>query len=195
MKRTAGKSQSQELAKMAENMHLTPQELQQVLKERLEAMDPATEKAEYVDWLLSSSSDKGADVASNGATKQKPTTLTSSNGTSKPASKTSNAQVFHSNVLFSERTDLHPNSKRAITEVMQLTSMTEIQEKTFAAASSGRDVLGRARTGTGCVNTIYPDESCLPAGHPNADYKSNSLPSLGAPLPFQENACLPSSRY
>lgn len=32
---------------------------------------------------------------------------------------------------------------------MQITTMTEIQHKTFEAASSGRDVLGRARTGTG----------------------------------------------
>jgi len=53
------------------------------------------------------------------------------------------------NVEFSERTDLHPLSKRAIIEVMGLKSMTEIQAKTFAAASTGNDVLGRARTGTG----------------------------------------------
>jgi replicative superfamily II helicase len=52
-------------------------------------------------------------------------------------------------VHFAEQTDLHPNSKRALKEVMGLTSMTEIQQKTFHAASSGRDVLGRARTGTG----------------------------------------------
>ena len=32
---------------------------------------------------------------------------------------------------------------------MGLTEFTEIQDKTFAVASSGRDVLGRARTGTG----------------------------------------------
>ena len=54
-----------------------------------------------------------------------------------------------SNVEFATREDLHPSSKRALTEVMGLKTMTEIQSKTYAAALSGRDVLGRARTGTG----------------------------------------------
>ena len=53
------------------------------------------------------------------------------------------------NVEFAERKDLHPSSKRALTEVMGLRTMTEIQSRTYAAALSGRDVLGRARTGTG----------------------------------------------
>eukprot|EP00586_Coscinodiscus_wailesii_P020145 CAMPEP_0172496766 /NCGR_PEP_ID=MMETSP1066-20121228/92627_1 /TAXON_ID=671091 /ORGANISM="Coscinodiscus wailesii, Strain CCMP2513" /LENGTH=693 /DNA_ID=CAMNT_0013269221 /DNA_START=388 /DNA_END=2469 /DNA_ORIENTATION=- len=50
---------------------------------------------------------------------------------------------------FATRTDLHPASKRAVTEILGHDSMTEIQSGTFAAASAGRDVLGRARTGTG----------------------------------------------
>jgi ATP-dependent RNA helicase MSS116 len=54
-----------------------------------------------------------------------------------------------SNIKFSERTDLHPATKRAITEVMGLQSMTQIQAKTYAAALAGDSVLGRARTGTG----------------------------------------------
>jgi len=53
------------------------------------------------------------------------------------------------NVKFAERNDLHPSSKRALTEIMGLKTMTEIQAKTYAAAASGSDVLGRARTGTG----------------------------------------------
>ena len=53
------------------------------------------------------------------------------------------------NVKFNERDDLHPSSKRALIDVMGLSTMTEIQAKTYAAALSGRDVLGRARTGTG----------------------------------------------
>lgn len=44
---------------------------------------------------------------------------------------------------------LHPASKRAIVKDLGLITMTEIQAKTFDAASSGKDVLGRARTGTG----------------------------------------------
>ena len=53
------------------------------------------------------------------------------------------------NIKFNERDDLHPSSKRALIDVMGLSTMTEIQAKTYAAALSGRDVLGRARTGTG----------------------------------------------
>uniref|UniRef100_A0A7S4JCQ7 ATP-dependent RNA helicase n=1 Tax=Odontella aurita TaxID=265563 RepID=A0A7S4JCQ7_9STRA len=54
-----------------------------------------------------------------------------------------------SNVDFSSRVDIHHSSKRALTEIMGFTSMTEIQARTYAAALSGKDVLGRARTGTG----------------------------------------------
>jgi ATP-dependent RNA helicase MSS116 len=54
-----------------------------------------------------------------------------------------------SNVNFSDRSDISPPTKRAITEVMGLQTMTEIQAKTYAAALAGECVLGRARTGTG----------------------------------------------
>lgn len=50
---------------------------------------------------------------------------------------------------FSECKDLHPNSKRALVEDMGLLTMTEVQAKTFAAALAGKDILARARTGTG----------------------------------------------
>lgn len=52
-------------------------------------------------------------------------------------------------VSFQDLPSLHPDSKRAVTQKLGLTTMTEIQAKTFGAAASGRDVLGRARTGTG----------------------------------------------
>ena len=44
--------------------------------------------------------------------------------------------------------DLHPDSLRAVTK-QGLMTMTEIQEKTFEPIVQGKDVLGRARTGTG----------------------------------------------
>jgi len=50
---------------------------------------------------------------------------------------------------FSECKELHPSSKRALVEDMGLQTMTEVQAKTFAAALAGKDVLARARTGTG----------------------------------------------
>ncbi len=53
------------------------------------------------------------------------------------------------NVEFASRMDLHPSTRRALAETMGLSRMTEIQAKTYDAAYSGWDVLGRARTGTG----------------------------------------------
>ena len=49
---------------------------------------------------------------------------------------------------FEEITELHPVLKRNL-NVLKLERMTEIQCKTWEAASTGEDVLGRARTGTG----------------------------------------------
>ncbi|GKY94805.1 hypothetical protein MPSEU_000445700 [Mayamaea pseudoterrestris] len=49
---------------------------------------------------------------------------------------------------FANVAGLHPNLKSAL-EKMELVTMTEIQAKTFEAASANQDVLGRARTGTG----------------------------------------------
>ena len=54
-----------------------------------------------------------------------------------------------SNLKFKDIVGLNPLTKRALTETLKLTSMTEIQAKTFEIASQGTDVLGRARTGTG----------------------------------------------
>ena len=54
-----------------------------------------------------------------------------------------------SNQSFLDRPDISPNTKRAITEVLGLKQMTEIQAKAYAATLGGRSVLGRARTGTG----------------------------------------------
>uniref|UniRef100_A0A7S1Z3X6 ATP-dependent RNA helicase n=1 Tax=Ditylum brightwellii TaxID=49249 RepID=A0A7S1Z3X6_9STRA len=50
---------------------------------------------------------------------------------------------------FDSLPNLHPLSAKAISHTLKLSTMTEIQHKTFHAASSGLDVLGRARTGTG----------------------------------------------
>jgi ATP-dependent RNA helicase MSS116 len=49
---------------------------------------------------------------------------------------------------FADVSGLHPSLKSALAE-MELITMTEIQAKTYEAASKGQDVLGRARTGTG----------------------------------------------
>ena len=51
--------------------------------------------------------------------------------------------------LFTSLETIHPASAHAITQKLKLERMTEIQYKTFDAASTGSDVLARARTGTG----------------------------------------------
>lgn len=44
---------------------------------------------------------------------------------------------------------LHPDTKRALVEVLRLERMTRIQEQTFNLIRSGGDVLARSKTGTG----------------------------------------------
>lgn len=52
-------------------------------------------------------------------------------------------------VTFSDRTDMAPATKRAITEVLGLQRMTQVQAETYAPILQGQNVLARARTGTG----------------------------------------------
>lgn len=54
-----------------------------------------------------------------------------------------------SDVRFSERSDIHPATKRAVQEILNHQQMTDIQAKAFSAALQGRSILGRSRTGTG----------------------------------------------
>ena len=59
---------------------------------------------------------------------------------------------------FDDLPGLHPILKQNL-QTMQLKTMTEIQAKTWEAASQGQDVLGRARTGTGKVRVIVYKQS------------------------------------
>jgi len=83
-------------------------------------------------------------------------------------------------------TSVHRDTKRALTGVMKLKRLTEIQQKTFAACGlvqlptgdtsgrAGKDVLGRARTGTGkTVAFLVP---AIQTVLDNA--RSNSAPSV-----------------
>lgn len=69
---------------------------------------------------------------------------------------------------FSELSNLHTNTKRAIAD-LQLEKMTEIQSKTFEAASNGQDVLGRARTGTGKTLAFLLPTIEMLARNPDSD--------------------------
>jgi len=56
---------------------------------------------------------------------------------------------------FNDIPGLHPTLVKNL-QASNFTHMTEIQSKTWEAASNGQDVLGRARTGTGKVcDTSY----------------------------------------
>lgn len=52
-------------------------------------------------------------------------------------------------VKFVDRNDMHPATKRAVLEVLQLQDMTQIQAETYSIALQGTSIIGRARTGTG----------------------------------------------
>jgi len=156
-KRIKGLDASEEFHKLANKMEKSPEELRTALTKRLSSSSSMTSQEEYVDWLLSS---VATDVlpqkenkktkpahASNTPNKNPQTDLTNT------AVKTPTAngkQTFRTDVRFDDesKVDMHWNSRKAVAE-MGLTHMTEIQSKTFAAASAGNDVLGRARTGTG----------------------------------------------
>ena len=163
------KTREEELASLAQRLEITPTKVRELLfsqRQKLKENDP---KARRIDWLLDGAKDvvekrKRQNTATLGggaakrdsppaavvkntkqpaATKKTPTTKTSSSTT-----KNNDASLL-SNISFAQRTDLHPATKRALTETLGLTTMTDIQAKTYAAALSGKDVLGRARTGTG----------------------------------------------
>ena len=50
---------------------------------------------------------------------------------------------------FGERKDLHPSTRRALTETMGLREMTQVQAKTYVPILEGYSVVAKARTGTG----------------------------------------------
>lgn len=176
---TNGKDREEELARLAKTISVTPFKLNELLVKQRSTMKPQNAKAQYIDWLLANEGSRGANGDLNKAladawaiaeptgenrnvTKRKSTRVRPN----KPMAVTIQAEAriqdakrrqaealkdptLLTNVHFAERKDLHPDSKRALIQVMGLTSMTEVQAKTYVAASSGRDVLGRARTGTG----------------------------------------------
>lgn len=52
-------------------------------------------------------------------------------------------------ISFSERPDIHPSVKRALTEGMGLQAMTQVQAKTYGPAILGQSICASSRTGTG----------------------------------------------
>lgn len=72
------------------------------------------------------------------------------------------------NIEFSNQTLISPPIRRALTEVLGVKQMTEIQAKSFSAALNGENVLGHARTGTGkTLAFLLPSIERLLAGDLN----------------------------
>jgi hypothetical protein len=79
------------------------------------------------------------------------TTTTNEDGTTTTTTHHQNSVEFdyaEDAPTFDSLTDLHPDLKEALRRA-KLTKMTQVQHKTWEAASRGSDVLARARTGTG----------------------------------------------
>lgn len=73
--------------------------------------------------------------------------------------------------LFEDLEDLHPITKAAL-QAQGITTMTEIQAKTWKAAITGRDVLGRSRTGSGkTLAFILPSLERILRNHSSNDNK------------------------
>ena len=147
--RARGKDRVKELAVLAKNLQQSPEQLTITLTKQRQNMDDSSPKSIYIDWLLGRR--KSLDDASPPPSKQQKekSPAASSTKAKKEKSAKGERQTFLTDESFAARRDLHPASKRALTEVLGVTSMTEIQSKTFEAAASGKDILGRARTGTG----------------------------------------------
>ena len=158
-----------ELSEIAMATGETPQRVLELLAGRRQRLlsssskkvgrDEVARMVHHIDWLLGSvTSNVGVEKKSSNGIKlvtpsSQPIAAMKTKGASSPTIVSSGKSVDEdanllSNVEFATRSDLHPATKRALIE-MGLSRMTEIQSKTFDAAFSGSDVLGRARTGTG----------------------------------------------
>eukprot|EP00568_Trieres_chinensis_P012978 CAMPEP_0183298272 /NCGR_PEP_ID=MMETSP0160_2-20130417/5342_1 /TAXON_ID=2839 ORGANISM="Odontella Sinensis, Strain Grunow 1884" /NCGR_SAMPLE_ID=MMETSP0160_2 /ASSEMBLY_ACC=CAM_ASM_000250 /LENGTH=737 /DNA_ID=CAMNT_0025460279 /DNA_START=1 /DNA_END=2214 /DNA_ORIENTATION=+ len=155
-----GKDREKELARLAKNLNVNDETLKEVLKKKSLELDANSDKARYVKWLLSGDTEQKSP-------RMRKVTKTRQNTSGGRQNKMAEGQIETRRVAtterrdkaldemnlltdshFAQRKDLHPASKRAL-DRMGMERMTEIQAKTFAAAAIGRDVLGRARTGTG----------------------------------------------
>lgn len=158
------KTRHDELVRLSQRLDIPPSKVRDLLlkqRQKLKGSDEA--KVRHIDWLLNDATSNDQEVVPIRARKKQSTSTTKKKRSPKKVlakleevspkkkrtkSKNNDASP-PSNIEFAQRTDLHPATKRAITEVLGLTTMTEIQSRTYDAALTGKDVLGRARTGTG----------------------------------------------
>ena len=142
----AERNREEELAKLATNLKVSPAKVTELLIGQRRKLSGSEPKAIHIDWLLNVNSERESSIPvakkKTAVSKKKTAAVTK-----KKKVPTNKDASLLSNIEFAQRTDLHPATKRALIETLGLVSMTEIQSKTFDAALSGKDVLGRARTG------------------------------------------------
>ena len=147
--------------KLADGLGVSEAKVQELLLGQRQKLKGTEAKAKHIDWLLNvevqidkstpvkKKKNKGIKSVVMGSTTKISNSSLSRSTTAKKSKHQSKDESLLSDVEFAKRDDLHPATKRALIETLGLTSMTEIQSKTYDAALSGKDVLGRARTGTG----------------------------------------------
>ena len=170
-KPSSSKNREEEIATLAQRLEVSPTKVRELLlSQRQKLKDENDPKARRIDWLLDGATNSVIDVKKQQQKKKQqqqlkpkstPVAAAAVKKTKQPAATTqankevptntkkNNDATLLSNISFASRTDLHPSTKRALLETLGLTTMTDIQAKTYDVALSGKDVLGRARTGTG----------------------------------------------
>eukprot|EP00571_Detonula_confervacea_P012830 CAMPEP_0172300926 /NCGR_PEP_ID=MMETSP1058-20130122/2922_1 /TAXON_ID=83371 /ORGANISM="Detonula confervacea, Strain CCMP 353" /LENGTH=676 /DNA_ID=CAMNT_0013010875 /DNA_START=1 /DNA_END=2031 /DNA_ORIENTATION=- len=145
------KNREAELAKLADGLNVSPSKVRELLMGQRQKLTDTEAKAIHIDWLLNGDQNESkGNNESNGKKESKPAKpIRKVTKPSPVKSSGSKDSTLLTDIEFAKRSDLHSATKRALAEVLGLTSMTEIQAKTYDAALSGKDVLGRARTGTG----------------------------------------------
>jgi ATP-dependent RNA helicase MSS116 len=159
------RSSATELHKISNELGVSPEKVRELLIGQRRKLIGTEAKAKHIDWLLDGTQDHSKHLfvrnqnigkselrtlkPVNNVKKLKNQVRSLSNSSRIGISANNKDPTLLTNVEFAQRSDLHPATKRALSETLGLTSMTEIQAKTYAAALSGKDVLGRARTGTG----------------------------------------------
>lgn len=171
------KNKSRELKRLATMMDVKVPKVKALLQKQSLKLDQNSEKAKYVQWLLSSDNNKGnksngddggvnstkakkprknSDAENNKRTPEakkakiqdKNSQSNNNNNSSNKNSDPKKNSNLHSSTKFQD-IELNSLTKKAISSIMNHEYMTDIQSRTYEHAKSGTDVLGRARTGTG----------------------------------------------
>ncbi|EJK45023.1 hypothetical protein THAOC_36393 [Thalassiosira oceanica] len=141
-----GVTREAELLKLVDKLDVSQEKVLELLAGQRSKLDGSEPKAKHIDWLLGDHRGLQNEPKPRVRPQQAVQTPAKRNP---PPKRRGGDQSLLSQVSFDSHSDIDPLTKRALTDVLGISSMTEIQSKTFAAAFAGDDVLGRARTGTG----------------------------------------------